>query len=252
MDAYETTIYTAVLITGVILGFIILFFALSVFRHQRKHIEMQRLYFLNEINLLEKERTRIARDLHDEIGPLLSLTKYQVNGIHGLDEKQLKQIDKTNENLQMIIELLGNIAINLTPGILIKKGLRAALEGFISDYSEMVFAETRFLYEVNQEIPSPVAIHLYRIIQELVHNAVKHSKATRLELHFKERDQRLYIFYRDNGIGFSTNETESNGIGLRSLKSRTGMLGGRMRCTSKPGEGTEYFIEIPLKQQNGN
>jgi signal transduction histidine kinase len=100
MGAYETSIYHAILITAIVLGCVIVYFAVSVFRQQRKYIRLQRQYFTDEINLLEKDRTRIARDLHDEVGPLLSLTKSHIAELEGTDEKENVHIGKATEHLR--------------------------------------------------------------------------------------------------------------------------------------------------------
>jgi two-component system, NarL family, sensor kinase len=249
MDTYETTIYTAILITATVLGCIIVYFAISVFKHQRKYIEMQRLYFLNEVNLLEKERTRIARDLHDEIGPLLSLTKIQVAGLDAPDEWQQKLLGKANENLDMLFDRMGAIAANLTPGILVKKGFPMAIREFVMDYSELHPLKIELKYEVQTEVPFKLSIHLFRIIQEITHNTIKHAQAHRLMLHIKERGHCIYIFSKDDGKGFDEAGAlkAEGGLGLRSLRSRTGMMGGKVKCTTRAGAGTEYFFEIPLK-----
>jgi signal transduction histidine kinase len=249
MDAYETTIYTAVLITGVVTGCIIIYFAVSVFRQQRKHIRLQRHYFLDEISLLEKERTRIARDLHDELAPILSVTKFQVSSIRAASETEESKINKVNGNLELVMNRLGQIAVNLTPGMMVHKGLRFALEDFFRDLEEISTLRIAFLYQVQKEPDPQISIHVYRIVQEVVYNSVKHSGASELTVHLKERFDKLYILCKDNGKGFDQDREleREKGLGLRSVKSRTGMLGGKLRCSSTEGLGTEYFFELPLK-----
>lgn len=253
MDTHETTIYTAVLITAVVIGCIIFYFAISVFRYQRRHIEMQRNYFLNEVTILEKERTRIARDLHDEIGPLLSLTKIQLNTLPPLLEKTQIQVLKAESNLETIIERLGQIARNLTPSSLMKKGLHFALQDYLANFDDIIPMKLELRYQVHQDLPLSLTIHLFRIVQEVVHNSIKHSGGSALLVQLKQKGHTLYIFCKDNGSGFNKGEEnqKETGLGLNSIQNRTRMLGGKMKCHSTPASGTEYFFEIPLKHNYG-
>jgi two-component system NarL family sensor kinase len=258
MDAYEATIYNAIIITVMVLGCIIIYFGVSVFRTQRKHIEIQRKNFLNEANLLEKERTRIARDLHDELGPLLSITRINLNNVPANTEQEARLLNKACNNINSLAERLGQIATNLTPSSLIKKGLHFALKDFIMDVEDVVRKDRtktemlrfEFIYQVEAEISAETSIHIFRLVQEIVHNTIKHSKGDHLLIHLKQRRLKLYLYCKDNGVGFPVKETleKQKGIGLQSLQSRTGMLGGKMNVKSFSGEGTSYFFEIPLQQ----
>lgn len=248
MGAYETSIYHAILITGFVLGFVIIYFAFSVFKQQKKYIKMQRQYFTDEINLLEKERTRMARDLHDEVGPLLSLTKSHINEIKTNTGAESFHIEKANENLNRLMGKMEQIALNLTPSSLVKKGLAFTLEKFFSDLQEACSLKFDFVFEVKKDIGPETSIHLYRIVQEITHNTMKHAHAGELRVHFKERGRKLYVFCKDDGTGFDTDKgsEKGQGLGLGSLESRTALLKGKIQCTSTSKYGTEYFFEFPL------
>jgi two-component system, NarL family, sensor kinase len=248
MDTYETSIYTAVLITAAVLGCTIVYFAVSVYRQQRNYLRNQRIYFTDEINLLEKERSRVAIDLHDEIGPLLSVIKTHLEQLEPRSEKEIKHLEKTNEYLIRLLKRMREIAVNLTPNALAKKGLEFTLRQFFDDLGEVYSMQFLFTYDVNRKIDTDSSIHLYRIVQEIAHNAIKHAKATELKIHFKERKDRLYVFCQDNGSGFCVGEDNDRktGIGLSSLKSRTALLKGKMTTGSQIDKGTEYFFEFPF------
>jgi len=236
-----------------VLGTIILFFAYSVFRHQRKRFELQRRSFLAEVAVLEKERTRIATDLHDELGPLLAIAKYQIDHIEDISEDERAHLIKARSHIETVINRLGGIAVNLTPGTLVRKGLPDALKEFIEHYREVSGMNVRFQYQVNSPIPEYMSIHIYRIVQEVLHNAFKHAASSYIDVLLKEKNDTLYLFCKDNGKGFAYDELikQSKGLGLRSLKSRAEMLRGKMQCESKEGSGTEYFFEIPIKAIDG-
>ena len=248
MDTFETTIYTAVLITGIIIGSIIIYFAITMFRNHRRHFRLLSEQFQEEMELLEKERTRIARDLHDELGPLLSVTQTHIDAVTNPDKLEQEHLQKASRNIAVLHERFSGIARNLMPKVLIRKGLQTALADFIEDYSEVTTIKIQLHYKARNNYNTFFALHIYRIMQELIHNGVKHSGAIALQIHVVERRNKLYIFYKDDGIGINEQKKlkEENGLGLGSLKNRSEMLGGKMNFKSKPKEGTEYFFEIPI------
>jgi two-component system, NarL family, sensor kinase len=245
MGTYETSIYTAVLTTALVLGCIIIYFAVSVFKQQRKYINLQRKYFLDEVNLLEKEKMRIAHDLHDEVGPLLGLSKSHIQQLKPKEESEALHIQKVTEHLDKVMERMGQIAINITPGSLFKKGLRFSIEQFLNDLSEAYGVQIVFKYDVDSTVDLNKSLHIYRILQEIAHNTVKHSGAQKLEVQLKERRERLYLFCHDNGKGFSSERNEE-GHGTGSIRNRCEILYGKMRFSSNAKTGTEYFFEFPL------
>lgn len=245
MDTNETTIYTAVLITSIVIGSIIIYFSIAIFRNHRKHFKMLSRQFLAEMELLEKERTRIARDLHDELGPILAVTQIHLNATEGACEKDKEHLEKAGKNIITLTERFEGIAKNLTPKILVSKGLRAAIEDFISQYEDATPIHIVMKYKLRTELTMFQAIHLYRIIQELVHNTIKHSGASKIEIQFAERKNKIYLLYNDDGKGFDKINKEE-GLGKESLANRVQMMEGKMEYDSKPGKGIEYFFEIPI------
>lgn len=247
MGTHETTIYNAILVSCLTMGCIIGYFVLSLFRQQRRYVREQRVHFAREINSVETERGRMSRDLHDSAAPLLSFIKAHVNEINAGSEEDRFHIEKANEMMDQLMRQLKEIASNLSPSSLVKKGLGYALEDFFSDTRMAFSLPVVFTCEIKQELPPAVAIHLYRIVMEITQNAIKHARASQLTIHLKEKKQKLYLWCRDDGIGFNAEEADKGkGLGLASLKSRTELLDGKLRCTSKPNYGTEYFFEFPL------
>jgi signal transduction histidine kinase len=248
MDSHETSIYIAVLITSLVLGCVIVYFAVSIFRQQRSYIHLQRKFFGEEVDVLEQERRRVAHDLHDEVGPLLSLTKSHISEVKAKGEREALHIDKTNQYLVTAMERMEQIAINITPSSLTKKGLFFSVEEFFNDVKEVHPLVIVFKYEVKGSIELNRSLHLYRIVQELTHNTIKHAQARDLYVHFKERNQKLYLFYSDNGKGFESGASKSNGgLGKGSLRNRCEILYGKMNVYSKKNKGTEYFFEFPME-----
>lgn len=245
MDAIETSIYAAVLICCVVLGLVFLYFGITIVRRQRKHYEMQKANFLAEIELLEAERDRIASDLHDELGTLLSITKIQINEIETNSADSLNLQGRASQHIDELVERLNGIARNLAPGRLLQKGLDDALKDFFRQYQEGTSIQLRFSYHAAASIPILFRSQIYKMIQEMTHNAVKHSGGTYLDVMLRQRKNLLCIYCKDDGVGIKASAGNKGGFGLDNLKNRVSLLGGRIQFSGNGG--TEYFIEIPLK-----
>lgn len=245
MYSHETSVYYAVLITALTIGCIIVYFILSLFRQQRKNIENRFAYFAADINLLEKDRSRVSRDLHDEMGTLLSVAQWHIHEVNAPLEEDKLHLEKATEMVEQMRRRLTEIAANLSPRSLTRKGLRFTLEHFFEDMKLVSGLQVVFTYEAGDVSDTEKGIHIYRIVQEITHNAIKHARAKQLVIHFKERKGKLYVYCKDDGIGFDAGEEKGHGSGLGNLQSRTELLKGKMTCTSKPGHGTEYLFELP-------
>ena len=248
MDASETKIFTAILITSIVLGMIIAFFIVSLIRHQRKNQKLYKSKILAEITTLENERARIASDLHDELGPILSAVKFKINSldIHSSGDQLI--LDKSNKNIDEIISRMREISNDLLPNTLLRKGLITAMEESVEDLKKSNKLEIKFTYQQAVDIPKEKTVNIYRILQEIIHNTLKHAQAIELRIELKQEKQRLVILTEDNGKGFDYNQQskENTGLGLRNLLSRTEVLGGNMYIESRSGKGTKYTFEIPL------
>jgi signal transduction histidine kinase len=247
MDTLETSLFATILITSVVVGIIILYFALTITRSHRRHFTKLRSYYLQEVELLEKERMRIARDLHDELGPLLTVTQILVSVSQGTTEKDREQLRKATDNLQNLHERFSGVARNLTPKILISKGLVIALKDFSAQMEELGSAKINTLCQLNKEPSASFSMQIYRIAQELLHNGTKHAFASKIDLLIREQKRKMLISYEDDGRGFSLNAETEKGLGLSSVRNRVVMLGGTIEILSSPGEGVSIFILIPIQ-----
>ena len=248
MDPQEARIYIAIIITVFVLGVIIGYFAISVIRQQRRNLELQKANALAEITAMEKERARIATDLHDDLGPVLSVVKFRVDHASLVDNEAKEELHIASEQLDELIARLREVANNLMPSALIRKGLIGAVEEFtrnVTTSSNMVIS---FTADENIKLGEDKSINIYRVIQEVVQNCLKHAKAKKMEILFEEKKGLLKIICRDNGVGFDYSKLskESAGIGLRSIKNRSEIMGGNMVVESKPGKGTAFLFEIPI------
>lgn len=248
MDTQEKIFYNSLLIVVIIVGIVLLYFIVTIIRYQRRSMRLNKEKIRAEIDTLENERKRIASDLHDELGPLLSAVKLQINNLEteNTDDKLL--IEKSSLHIDTIIRRMREISNNLMPNTLVRKGLAKAIEEFIESISQAYKIQIKFFFQQDIQVGTDKEINIYRIVQEIVHNTVKHSKASVLVIRLSAENGRLVLFTADNGMGFDyiARSRDNTGLGLRNLQSRAEIMGGELTCISEPGKGTNYTLEIPL------
>ena len=134
------------------------------------------------------------------------------------------------------------------PNTLVRKGLRKAIEEFAESSQQTYGLQVKFICEQNLQLSQHKEINIYRIIQEIFHNTIKHAKATVLIIKILIEDNRLLVMTADNGKGFDyfAKLKDNPGLGLRNLQSRAEVMGGELSCQSDPGKGTMYTFEIPV------
>jgi len=246
MDTNQTKIYTAILISSLLIGTIIVYFVVSLIRHQKRNLELHRLNILSEITTLEKERARMAADLHDELGPILTSIKFNVSSIEVPDKEDDLLLKKSSGQIDDAINRIREIARDLMPATLTRKGLRDGLDDFISNLH--LHLHIQFEYLLQSEVPQEKGIHIYRMIKEIIQNTIRHAAATKLLIRLEEEKNYIRIICEDNGNGFDYEKIiqSQKGIGLRNLKSRAELLGGKFDIYSVKGKGTQHTITIPL------
>ena len=247
MDAQETSLYTAILIASIIIGIIIVYFVVSIITQQRKNLELHKRNILTEITALEKERARIAADLHDELGPLLSAVKMKINSFELADAEDQAEIAKTNQHIDSMVKRVREISFDLMPSALIRKGLLVAVREFADYIMKTNALQIDVRAADSLQLQEHKAVNLYRIIQEVIHNTIKHAKASQLTIELHTQKNKLVLKTHDNGVGFNPDALGKNtGLGLRSLLSRTEIMNGTMYLDSQKGRGTSITFEIPL------
>jgi signal transduction histidine kinase len=225
---------------------------------QKRKIQEQKIAELEKEKLLsatksllkgqEDERSRMAKDLHDGLGGLLSGVKLQLGAMKGnliLSEEHGRTFNHALSKLDESINEMRRVAHNMMPEALMKLGLQQALQ----DYCDGLSANQSFkinveFYGLEKRLESSVEIVLYRIVQELLNNAVKHSGATTILAQVIRQDNNISITIEDNGKGFDTATTDfTKGAGLANVKSRVDYLKGQLDIKTEPGKGTSVHIE---------
>lgn len=198
----------------------------------------------------ESERTRLARDLHDGLGGLLSGLKLSLNSIKGnifLSEENVDQFNKAMGLLDVSMRELRRVAHNMMPEALSKFGLKDALTDFCmgldSSQTEVKF---RF-YGIEKRLEQNLEICLYRISQELINNALKHANATEIILLIVQEEKRIHLTVQDNGVGFDPEILNvSKGSGIPNIRSRVEALNGQLEIFASKGKGSEISVEFIL------
>jgi signal transduction histidine kinase len=232
----------------IVVGIVLLYFIVTAIRYQRRSLRLHKERIQAEIDTLENERKRIASDLHDELGPLLSAVKLQINSMDTTNKGDLEIINKSSHYIDSIITKLREISNDLMPNTLLRKGLKNAIVEFLDNCQDAYKLPVKFICEQDFKLEQDKEINLYRIVQEITHNTAKHARASLLIIRISINDGRLLLMTADNGIGFDffSKIRNNSGLGLRNLQSRTEVMAGEFTCVSTPDKGTAYTIEIPL------
>jgi len=222
-------------------------------KHKIRELENERILLATQSVLKgeETERKRLARDLHDGLGGLLSGVKITLNNMKGNVVVANDGVDDFNHALSLLdtsITELRRVAHNMMPEALMKLGLKDTLSDFCAEINKTITLHVIFqFYGQFERLDSNIEINSYRIIQELVNNAIKHSEAKELIVQMIQEPGRLCFMVRDDGKGFDIRNLDpSKGIGLSSVKSRVESFHGTMEIQSAPNNGTEIAIEFSV------
>ncbi len=245
MYTTEQKIIFIAIAASLFLAAILVYFIYTFIKQHKKIVAWQQARIKAEVEILEAERKRIATDLHDEVGPLLSVIKMQVNELHPTNEIEEIILQKSNNQIDEVVQKFRNISYNLLPNTLIRKGVVFATQEFIdkleSNHLKISFSSDVIALNTN------TAVNIFRIIQEITHNTIKHARATTLTIAIIDMRKSIDIFTQDDGIGFIYTEQTAinNGLGLLSLQSRVEILNGTLKIETTVEKGVKYFISIP-------
>jgi signal transduction histidine kinase len=245
-------------ISAIALGSV-LFLLIAGFRYKHKQkLQQEKMTNLAQQQEIERlnarmqgeavERERIAKELHDGISVLLSAAKMNYT-VLGKEQEQIATTPTYLEVMRLLNETgqeVRAISYNLVPELLIQQSLPAAIQSFCTliRKGHHIAIEVQSYGSFNL-LPKELSYSIYRIVQELVHNTIKHAQATNLLLQLIIQENTLFLTAEDDGIGFDEKKSPE-GMGLLNLKNRVEQLNGHLGCTSVPGTGTTVEIEIPV------
>jgi len=194
----------------------------------------------------QEERTRLAKDLHDGLGGMLSGIKLNLSSIadHIQSPEKDKQLFlKSIHQLDNAITEMRRVAHNMMPEALLKFGLVEATRDFCQNINESGIIKMKFMYIGELQMEQSREIIIYRIIQELANNCIKHANPANIIVQLTRGEQEMMLTVEDDGKGFVPGS--SNGAGLKNVQTRVDYLKGNLNIESAPGKGTSITIEIP-------
>jgi signal transduction histidine kinase len=202
------------------------------------------------ITAQEAERARIARDLHDDVNQQIAALSIQLGELQqDLPEHTQavrSKVEWLRQRSAIIAEAVRSVSHQLHPGILEHAGLIPALRGACADISteHALHIDVRSTGELSN-VPAAIALALYRIAQEALHNIVRHARAQYAAVRLTGHDLAVQLEVTDNGRGFQL-EKDHGGLGLLSMKERAGQVGGELHIDSSPGQGTRITVRVPI------
>ena len=211
---------------------------------KNQEIHYQKEILQSVIQTQEEERMRIAQDLHDDISSKLNIVSLNTHLLKtpNLSEAEFAEITDNIVSLtKKALENSRRIAHDLLPPVFEKFGLHAAVEELVLEFSTaknvQINYENEFEFsalEVNKQL------HIFRILQELLNNSMRHGKATSISITFVSKNHQKTCVYTDNGVGFNTNSgNKKRGIGMQNIESRVNFLGGNINVQSEINKGVQ-------------
>jgi signal transduction histidine kinase len=204
-------------------------------------------------DIREQERKHIAREIHDELGQLLTAMKFDVAWLHkklaATDEAIFEKLKSLDEQLDDLIRSIRKISADLRPSLLDDIGLEAAMEWHLNEFKKRTGIDYSF-EETNHDLklPDPVKTVLFRIFQESLTNIARHSNAKHIQVHLARAKDAISMTVKDNGKGFDPQVLNtSNSLGILGMKERVAELNGRFTISSSPKSGTCISTWLPLK-----
>ncbi len=246
MGTQEREIFVAFSIVAGFLAVLLSFFFLSLFKQNRKYRKLQIDKLNAEINATELERNLIATELHNDIGPYLSSIKMRLNLLETQNKEDLLELKAA---LDKCVDQVRGMAKSLAPLAIFHISLIDALKQYIANLS---LDQSLKIQLIEKEIPTLTqdqSNQLYRVLQEIILNTVKHAHATELNIEFSLEGEQFLIRTADNGIGYDAYEIRENhkmGLGLLGIQSRIEYLNGTMVSSDEIKKGTRYNIRIPI------
>lgn len=242
------------LISGIFVCIMALFIAFYFYSNAKKQhllnlVKQRRQKEIIEtiITTEEKARKKIAADLHDGLGQILTAAKMNLANLN-------ETVPQEKERLKLVTDLVNsaqyeskNMALNLMPLTLKENGLVDSIRHICVKYNKPEVQEIAFnSYNIPDKFEAVVEINTYRICQELLNNAVKYSKAKSIFLQLFCREGKLIIQIEDNGVGFDKGKTKADSLGMNTLRDRVALLKGEIEIDTAPEKGTNIFIELSL------
>ena len=222
---------------------------------QKAHNELKRLSGRIMVSQ-EQERTAIARELHDELGQVLTALRMDSMWLASwLDKRDPKAAERALKMCDLILKTIADVkgmALRLRPKVLDDLGLIAALDWYADDFEKRTGIPCIFEHPDAVDLDDIAATAAYRIVQEALTNVIRHSLATHVEVSLQSDEGMLTLKVTDNGRGFNTMKlSESEGLGLAGMRERASLAGGTLEIQSLRAKGTQVYLRLPFDGKRG-
>jgi signal transduction histidine kinase len=204
------------------------------------------------IEAQEQERARIARDLHDDVGQRLALLAVELNRMRDFIPDSaadlLRHVDDLEKQASEMSTDVHTLSHELHSRNLEYLGIVSAVRSFCKEYGDKYKADVNFAHEgVPENVPKEISVCLFRVLQESLQNALKHSEVRHFDVRLEGSSEEIHLTVRDSGIGFDPESTtNTRGLGLISMRERVNIVKGTFVITSRPQCGTEVSVRVPL------
>ncbi len=250
MHVNENSLVFTMVFVAVSVGIIIRYLLFTMMRMNKQQLQLIRQRDESMLKAAEKERQLIALDLHDDLGPILTAAKFKLESIAAPNESEKELQEQAVHHIQEVVTRVKQWANRLSPPAVLQSHPFNELAEFVKDFEQ----RSPIRFDI-RPFPGLVftgerSMHVHRMLQEIIHNAVKHSKATKFLAYatVQPENNLLVISTIDDGVGFDPVQAErmTSGTGLQNLRTRARLLHAELQIQSSP-EGTRHIIKVPLK-----
>ncbi len=241
-------VFSGIAFLLIVLTFLTIFYRRKL--NETKRLEqLEKERFKAVMDAEENERTRIAKELHDGLGQILSTAKLNVAALEGnveTDDEIL--VNNSMQLMDQAVSEVRSISHNLMPVALMKLGVFPAIRELVEKINDSGKVQVLLTEDIkDQKLETSTEVALYRIVQEVIHNMLTHSKATKIQLSIVANERQIDCTISDNGVGFDTSKIDqSKGLGWRNIFSRVSLLNGKIKIQSEKGSGTHSEITVPV------
>jgi len=246
MSNENHTILILYLAVAIFIGLLLIYFLVTLFLKEKRYRILQKQKLNAEVIAAELERNNIATQLHNDIGPFLSSVKMRLELIQTENEDQLNECKKVIEQCVLQIRSIARVLAPLND---IEISLENAIKQHIHHINVKDQLDIQFVMRDDVSMTNEQTNVLYRILQEIIQNTFKHSKASILKIEISKENNEILIRTSDNGIGYDLKKIKEHnklGLGLLGIMTRVELLKGNMSQSPEIHLGTKYNIRIPL------
>jgi signal transduction histidine kinase len=199
----------------------------------------------------EQERARIGRELHDDINQRLAMLSVELERLGDTRSEIRCDVQELRRELRQISDDVQAISHDLHSSKLEYLGAVGAMKSWCKEVSERHKIQVQFRSDLSGNLPLDIGLPLFRVLQETVNNAVKHSGEKRIEVQLREDSGEIHLIVRDSGKGFDVETAlQGKGLGLTSMRERVRLVNGTIVIESRPAGGTNIHVRVPLGQRS--